>query len=109
MKNKILFWLPRILGIAFALFISIFALDVFGEGYPWYEAILAFLIHLVPTYIAIIILLIAWKWPVIGSIGYFAAGIFYIFVMNEIDWVAVAIISGPLFLTGLLFIISRNK
>ena len=36
MNNKwkrVLYWTPRVLGILFALFISIFALDVFGEGY----------------------------------------------------------------------------
>ena len=43
----------------------------------------------------------------IGSVFYFVAGIFYIFVMNEIDWIAVALISGPLFLTGILFMLSH--
>ena len=49
MKNNFLFWLPRILGILFAVFISIFALDAFGEGIPVLEAIIGFVIHLVPT------------------------------------------------------------
>ncbi len=107
MKN-FLFWLPRVLGISFVLFISMFAFDVFNEGYLWYEALLGFLIHLIPSYVAIAILLVAWKLPRVGAVAYFAAGIFYIFVMNEIDWVAAALISGPLFLTGILFIISKN-
>ncbi len=59
MIKKFLYWLPRILGILFALFISIFALDSFGEGIPFPEAIVGFLIHLVPTYIMIVVLLIA--------------------------------------------------
>lgn len=106
MSKKILFWFPRILGIGYVLFISMFAFDVFGEGYPWYEALLGFLIHLVPAYAAIAILLVSWKWPRTGSVFYLAGGIFYIFVMHEIDWIAVALISGPLFLTGALFFIS---
>jgi len=29
--QKIVYWLPRVLGILFTLFISIFALDTFGR------------------------------------------------------------------------------
>ena len=43
-----LFWTPRILCIVFALFLSLFSLDVFGEGYGFWETLLALLIHLVP-------------------------------------------------------------
>ena len=32
-----LFWIPRIAGILFILFISIFALDIFGQGYSFWE------------------------------------------------------------------------
>ncbi len=42
MNKKFLYWLPRILGILFAIFISIFALDAFGEGIPFLEAIVGF-------------------------------------------------------------------
>ncbi len=58
---SILYWIPRILWILFIIFISLFALDVFSEGYSFGETILAFLIHLVPTYILIIALLITWN------------------------------------------------
>ena len=30
--KRVLYWIPRALTILFALFISVFALDVFGEG-----------------------------------------------------------------------------
>lgn len=106
LKDKVFFWLPRMLGIAFVIFISLFALDVFGEGYAWYEALLAFFIHLVPTYISIVILMIAWKWPRVGALAYFGAGLFYIFFMTDVDWLAIMLISGPLFLTGIFFILS---
>ena len=35
-SKQLLFWTPRILGILFALFLSMFALDVFGEGYGFW-------------------------------------------------------------------------
>ena len=52
--KRLLFWMPRILCIAFAVFVSLFALDVFGEGYDFFETILAFVIHLIPTGIILV-------------------------------------------------------
>jgi len=78
MNKKFLYWLPRILGILFAFFISIFALDSFWEGIPFSEAIVSFLIHLISTYIMIAVLLIAWKWELVGGILFILAGTSYL-------------------------------
>ena len=51
-------WIPRILTIAFIIFISLFALDSFGTSDPWYMEVLGFLIHLIPTYILLAILIV---------------------------------------------------
>jgi len=104
MNKKFIYWLPRILGALFALFISMFALDAFGGGVPFIEAVVSFLIHLLPTYIVIAILLIAWKWEWAGGILFILAGIFYIFVANNVLWSAYAVIAGPPILIGTLFI-----
>jgi len=104
MNKKFIYWLPRILGILFALFISMFALDAFGGGVPFIESVVSFLIHLLPTYIVIAILLIAWKWEWAGGILFILAGIFYIFVANNVLWSAYAVIAGPPILIGTLFI-----
>jgi len=101
-SNRLIFWSPRILGILYALFISLFALDVFSEGQSLGNAILAFIIHLVPTYIVIISLVIAWKRELIGSILFIAFALFYIFSSRGESWV----ISGPLFLLSFLFLVS---
>ena len=66
-KYSWLYWTPRILGIIFAVFISIFALDVFGE-YKFPEVLIALFMHLVPTYLVLGALLVAWKWEKIGGI-----------------------------------------
>jgi len=107
MKNKILYWAPRVLGILFALFISIFALDTFSEGYSFWESIVAFLIHLVPTYLAVAALLVAWKWEVPGGLMYIGLAIFYIVMARNQHWIALLFISGPLLLTGALFLIDH--
>jgi hypothetical protein len=104
MSKKLIHWLPRILGILFALFISIFALDAFGEGIPFREAVIGFLIHLLPTYIVIAVLLIAWKWELVGGTLFIFAGFFYIFGANNMHWSAYLLIAGPPILIGSLFI-----
>ncbi len=104
MNKKFLYWLPRILGILFVLFISIFALDAFGEGIPFMEAVVGFLIHLVPTYIMIAILIIAWKRVLVGGILFILSGLFYIIFVNGMRWSAYLLIGGPPILIGILFI-----
>jgi len=46
--KKALYWAPRIIAILFIVFISLFALDVFIEGYGFWETIVALFMHLVP-------------------------------------------------------------
>ena len=106
--KRLLFWTPRILCIAFAVFVSLFALDVFGEGYNVFETILAFLIHLIPTGIILIALVVSWRWEWMGGIAFTALGVVYIVIFRdrEFGWPTYLIISGPLFLLGVLFLIS---
>jgi hypothetical protein len=98
--KRVLFWTPRVLCILFAVFISMFALDVFSEGYGFGETILALLIHLVPTFLVVIALVIAWRWEMIGAIAFIALALFYLMSGGGESWV----ISGPLFLVGVLFL-----
>ncbi|MDO9548321.1 MAG: isoprenylcysteine carboxylmethyltransferase family protein [Candidatus Marinimicrobia bacterium] len=101
---KILTWLPRILCIIFALFISVFALDVFSEGYSLLKAIIALGIHLIPTFLIIFTLLISWKREWIGAIIYIILGIAYIFMAwGKFPISVYLLLAGPLFLIGLLF------
>jgi len=64
---RMLHWLPRILGIMVILFISIFALDAFEPERTLWQQLGTLLIHLVPSFILLGILLIAWKWEFIGG------------------------------------------
>ena len=104
--KKFILWAPRVLGILFILFISIFALDAFEEGMPLWKQIVGFLIHLVPTCILIALLLVAWKFPLVGGLLFIGIGIFYILIFwtRDFDPLAYLVISGPAFLTGALFI-----
>jgi hypothetical protein len=105
MNKKLIIWSPRILCILFALFISLFALDVFNEGQGFWTTILALLIHLIPTAIIVVILILSWRrYPMIGAIGYFILGILYIIMAwGKFHWSAYAAISGPLIVIGILY------
>ena len=111
-EKNYLYWTPRILAIISILFISMFALDVFSEGYGFWVTIWALIMHLVPTFILVIVLIIAWRWEHVGGIIYILLGAFYIIMTANkasLDqaWLAYLMISGPLFLIGILFLLNK--
>jgi len=106
--KRVLFWSPRVLCIAFAIFLSMFALDVFNEGLSVGNTILAFLIHLIPTAFVVVVLAISWRWEWVGGVLFIAMGVLYLVqAWRHPDWVVT--ISGPLFLVGALFLLSWSK
>jgi hypothetical protein len=117
-RTKVLHWIPRILCILAILFISMFALDAFEPGLTIWHQILAFLKHLIPSFILIALLIVAWKWELIGGIVFTMIGIAMsplIFVhnyrMNNSIWMSIGIIMTitiPFVLVGILFIISHS-
>ena len=105
--DKILYWVPRVLGIIFAAFISIFALDVFGEGYGFWGTIFAFLMHLVPTFLVVGALLAGWRWEWPGGVFFIGLAVFYMVIFRrELDPVIFLLIPGPLSLIGVLFLVN---
>jgi hypothetical protein len=103
--KRVLFWTPRILCILFAIFLSLFALDVFGEGLSVWGTILALLIHLVPVYIVLIVSVIAWRWEWAGAVLFTAlAALYVVLAWGQFHWSVYAGISGPLVLIGALFL-----
>ncbi len=105
--KRFLFCTPRALCILFAVFISLFALDVFSEGYGFWETIAALAMHLVPTALVLIALAIAWRWEWVGALLFIGLGVWYIVMAwGRMPWDVYVIISGPLFLVGLLFLIN---
>lgn len=105
-NNQLLYWSPRILGILIAIFVSIFALDVFGGGFNLWETAAALLMHLIPTLVIVITLLIAWRWERLGGFLFIALGVLYMLLFwDPTRWPAYLLISGPLFLAGILFLL----
>ncbi len=99
-------WTPRILGVLFALFLSLFAVDVFGQGYGFWEMIGGLLMHLIPTAVTLAVLAVAWRWEGIGGVLFLVLGGCYLALSSGwARWPAGLAIAGPLFLIGALFLI----
>lgn len=104
---KAIYWTLRILAIVFALFLSLFAFDAFEKGFS-FETLIGFIIHLMPVYVLVIFIIIAWKREWVGGIGFLTAGIFFmLFFHTYKNLFAFLFISGPAYLIGILFILSH--
>lgn len=94
----------RITAIVFALFLSIFALDVFEPGVPIGQVLTALGMHLLPTMAIILFLWIAWKAPLIGGSLFILVGIVYIIQAGGQAFLTYLLIAGIPILIGLSFI-----
>ncbi len=81
--SRFLYYTPRISGILMILFVALFALDVFGGNEPIWEQILGFIIHAAPSIILAILMIFAWRKPVIGFIVYGLAAIGFLFFVFD--------------------------
>ena len=108
LSSRLMFWAPRVLTIAFAMFLALFALDVFSEGYTGWRLLLALVMHLKWPAMVAAVLVLAWRWEWVGTLLFAGLGIFYL--RNNLrhpNWILV--ISGPLFLIAALFLVSWVK
>jgi hypothetical protein len=114
--SKFLYWTPRILSILFLLFLAMFSLDVFGNGYSFWETVFGLFMHNIPVFILAGLLIISWKYEIVGGIAFILAGLAYIvllFMNPKLEWymlIWAITIAGPSFLVGVLFLLNwRNK
>ena len=104
--NVFLYWSPRVLTILFILFISLFALDIFGNNYSFWETVLGLFMHLIPSFILGLFLIAAWKQEWIGAVGFFSFMLWYIFQMRnnfEFPITPYLIIALPSLVIGVLW------
>lgn len=112
--NKFIYWTPRILSIIFILFLSLFSLDVFEMNMGFWGTILGLFMHNIPALILLLILLISWKYEIVGGIGFILGGALYIalvlknVISNGFEWYYlgwIMQISGIPFFIGIMFLI----
>jgi hypothetical protein len=71
---KIIHWAPRIAALLIIFFVGLFSLDVFGTGAPPLDVLVGFLMHNIPSILMLVLLIFAWKRPVVGFLAFLLAG-----------------------------------
>jgi len=91
-----------------------FSLDIFDSNYGFWGTVLGLFMHNIPVFILLIVLIIAWKYEIVGGIAYILAGLLYIgwlvskALMGTGEWYMLSwslTIAGPAFFIGILFLI----
>lgn len=95
-----LFCAPRGLSLAFAAFLSVFALDVFAEGLGAWSTLLALAVYLFPAGLIALAFLAAWRRAGVGFVLFTALGVAVLLISQGQGWA----IAGLLLLIGLLFL-----
>lgn len=118
-STKVLYWSPRVLAILAILFVSLFALDAFHPGKPLTQQLADFLIHLIPSFVLLAVLLLAWKRELAGGIIFALIGLIMspvVFMHNYrmnnsigMSLFVILIITIPFLVVGGLFIWSHFR
>jgi hypothetical protein len=105
-SKRLLYWAPRVSAVLLAAFLALFALDVFGEGLGPWRTLIALAMHLVPTWMVVLVLTLSWRREWIGAIAFPTLGALYAaWCWGEPFAVSgIALISGPALLVGVLFL-----
>lgn len=114
---KVFHWLPRIICIIAILFISLFAADAFAPELSIWQQLGDFIMHLIPSFILLALLIVAWKWEYIGGIIFMIIGLgfspivfMHNYKMNHSIGMSLGIIlmiTIPFVIVGILFIVSH--
>jgi hypothetical protein len=112
MEHKIpgfIYWAPRILGIIMVLFLAVFSLDVVGMAKNPGDLVVGMLMHNIPSFVLILLLVVSWKREIIGGIIFPLLGLAYSLSSLTAHWSVHLAISAPLILTGVLFLLCWNE
>ena len=67
-----------------------FALDAFGHGEPFFAALPAFLVHLIPALVLLALVGASWRLEWIGGLAFIGLAVFYaLMAKGHIDWMLV--------------------
>jgi len=107
-SRNLLLWSPRVLAILLCLFLSLFALDAFGNGKTVSEALPDFAAHLAPMLMLLAVAGVSWRWEWVGGVVFTGLAVGYAYVArNHVSWVLC--ISVPLLVVGVLFLWSWHR
>ena len=105
--KRILYWAPRLICIAFAAFLGVFALDVFRMPLAPAEKAFALAMHMIPSAIVLATLAIVWRWEWVGAFAFPLLAVFHLVSkFGQLDVSDYVIIEAPLLLLGVLFLVN---
>ncbi len=118
-SNKILHWAPRIICILAILFISMFSLDAFGSNKSLGEQLLDWVMHMLPSFVFIALLILAWYKEFVGGIIFISLSVLFsvfVFLINfnrnqfslAFSLLVTLVIGLPFVLVGVLFLLNHS-
>lgn len=97
---------PRVSAILFILFISLFAADSFPGEAPFLQEFVGFLVHLIPSFAMVVLLIISWRRPLVGGWLFALAGVFWTALFHTYSsFLTFVILSLPFLVISALFFI----
>ncbi len=100
-------WAARILAIAYAVFLLLFSFDVFEGGGSFWDKLLGFAMHSLPTVAIALLLTISWKRPDYGAISFFLLAVLFTLTFRTYDYPSTFLfLSVPIVLIGALFLVA---
>jgi len=102
--QQFLYWTPRIAGILFILFLSLFALDVFEMGLGFWGTLLALFMHLIPSLVLTAGVILGWRWEWVGAALFMGWAAWYVVSARGFGWSVYLLIAGIPTIIGLLFL-----
>jgi hypothetical protein len=115
--NRLVYWIPRALAILFILFLMVFSLDIFEPGLTCWQIAIGLFMHNIPSLILAIVLLISWRYEIVGGVAFIIAGLAHMIssVMRAdvepwyMTFAISLILDAPAILIGILFLIGWYK
>lgn len=105
--KRLLYWAPRVITVSFALFLSLFAMDVFDEKLSFWNTALALFMHLIPTWIVLLFLWLVWRREWIALIVFPPLAALHLWWgWGRFDWTVYLIIDAPPLVLAALFWVS---
>jgi len=117
-SDKLIYWAPRVVALAFTAFLALFSLDIFDGHYGFWGTVVGLLMHNIPVFVLMIIIALAWRREWVGALGFFLAGLLYLGLVlasalkNPLEFYMLSyslIIAGPAFLVGGLFLLNWRR
>ncbi len=101
MPEKIVFWIPRTIGIGALLLLLLFSFDCFEGGSSMGDMLTCFVMHNLPSFLILALLIIFWKNDLALGIIFFSTAVLLALAFDGFGSnKGVLIITAPLFLAG---------